>query len=527
MNGDERLQDVSDAGLVMHMAGSLPQQQITFTEIYRRHSSAVLALCGANLQDPDSALEAASRTFAAAWVDLTAGRPPREAHKLRAWLNGIARNRCLEVWRDRRRTGEMPGGDIEDDSYERASRARRAQVERILDAVAASFTERQEQIFHLSIREGLRGQGLASALGVSEKDANDATYENIELAWRGFGAYILARDGRAYCPGLAAILDEYEWDGQALTRTLRLRILRHLDICATCDNCATCNAQQRRLIAPYAPALIPILLLPSLNQEIHELVTGGADKDPLSHIRRRSDKDPSDWQGRSRAERNGRTPGPPPPTSKPDQFLPVTGSKGGHSPTPSPPSASALADAVTSTGHAGGSAAPAAPRSEAGSHLVDAGLTAAAGHGGHHACDGCDPCDGDCAPFFIASSLMLIASAAARIGNGLRRRIPIIKHRQSKGTQAALAMIAAYRRWLSHRLPTRCRYIPSCSAFGLEAIQRYGLEHGGRLAANRIRNCRSAVPLGTADPVEAHTAEIGIEQPINPITAGSEYRGRP
>jgi uncharacterized protein len=64
----------------------------------------------------------------------------------------------------------------------------------------------------------------------------------------------------------------------------------------------------------------------------------------------------------------------------------------------------------------------------------------------------------------------------------------------------ALAVIRAYRR-VSGRLPTRCRYEPTCSAYGLEAIGRYGLGRGARLIAARLWRCRPGVPHGTLDPV--------------------------
>ena len=35
----------------------------------------------------------------------------------------------------------------------------------------------------------------------------------------GFGAYILARDGRTYCAELARILDEYSWEDGTLSRS--------------------------------------------------------------------------------------------------------------------------------------------------------------------------------------------------------------------------------------------------------------------------------------------------------------------
>ncbi|GAA2714514.1 membrane protein insertion efficiency factor YidD [Micromonospora olivasterospora] len=67
--------------------------------------------------------------------------------------------------------------------------------------------------------------------------------------------------------------------------------------------------------------------------------------------------------------------------------------------------------------------------------------------------------------------------------------------------RAGLAAIRGYRRWLSHRWPGQCRYAPTCSAYGLAAVDRYGLAVGGRLAAARLRRCRPRVPLGTADPL--------------------------
>jgi putative membrane protein insertion efficiency factor len=66
--------------------------------------------------------------------------------------------------------------------------------------------------------------------------------------------------------------------------------------------------------------------------------------------------------------------------------------------------------------------------------------------------------------------------------------------------RVVLGAIKAYRR-VSPRLPTRCRYLPTCSAYGLEAVQRYGARKGLRLTAARLRRCRPGVPYGTPDPV--------------------------
>ncbi len=38
-------------------------------------------------------------------------------------------------------------------------------------------------------------------------------------------------------------------------------------------------------------------------------------------------------------------------------------------------------------------------------------------------------------------------------------------------------------------LPPSCRYRPSCSAYAIEALRRYGAMRGGWMAARRILRC--------------------------------------
>ncbi len=63
-----------------------------------------------------------------------------------------------------------------------------------------------------------------------------------------------------------------------------------------------------------------------------------------------------------------------------------------------------------------------------------------------------------------------------------------------------LLLIALYRRWISPLLGPRCRFIPSCSAYGLEAIQRHGAWRGGWLTLRRLLRCHPFTPCG-CDPV--------------------------
>ena len=63
-----------------------------------------------------------------------------------------------------------------------------------------------------------------------------------------------------------------------------------------------------------------------------------------------------------------------------------------------------------------------------------------------------------------------------------------------------LLVIEAYRLTLSPLLGGFCRYVPSCSAYGQEAIRRYGAARGGWMALRRIGRCHPFRP-GGFDPV--------------------------
>jgi putative membrane protein insertion efficiency factor len=50
-------------------------------------------------------------------------------------------------------------------------------------------------------------------------------------------------------------------------------------------------------------------------------------------------------------------------------------------------------------------------------------------------------------------------------------------------------LIRAYQLLLSPVLPMSCRFQPSCSAYGMEAIRRHGALKGGWLTARRLMRC--------------------------------------
>lgn len=63
-----------------------------------------------------------------------------------------------------------------------------------------------------------------------------------------------------------------------------------------------------------------------------------------------------------------------------------------------------------------------------------------------------------------------------------------------------IALIRFYQVVISPLKPPTCRFYPTCSHYGLEAIQRFGAIKGGYLAIKRILKCHPFHP-GGLDPV--------------------------
>ena len=67
-------------------------------------------------------------------------------------------------------------------------------------------------------------------------------------------------------------------------------------------------------------------------------------------------------------------------------------------------------------------------------------------------------------------------------------------------TYPFILLVRFYQGAISPLKPPTCRFSPTCSTYALEALKKYGLLKGGRLALRRIMRCH---PWGGSgyDPV--------------------------
>ena len=64
-----------------------------------------------------------------------------------------------------------------------------------------------------------------------------------------------------------------------------------------------------------------------------------------------------------------------------------------------------------------------------------------------------------------------------------------------------LSFIRFYQKHVSPAFPARCRFRPTCSAYAMEAIEKYGPAKGGWLALKRFCRCHPFYKGDWYDPV--------------------------
>jgi uncharacterized protein len=68
------------------------------------------------------------------------------------------------------------------------------------------------------------------------------------------------------------------------------------------------------------------------------------------------------------------------------------------------------------------------------------------------------------------------------------------------GQKLVLVLLRGYKWAISPMLLPACRYVPSCSEYAMEAVERYGVIRGSAKAAWRLMRCHPFAK-GGVDPV--------------------------
>lgn len=71
--------------------------------------------------------------------------------------------------------------------------------------------------------------------------------------------------------------------------------------------------------------------------------------------------------------------------------------------------------------------------------------------------------------------------------------------------RVTLQLLRGYKWMLSPLFPPACRYVPTCSEYAMEAVERYGVLRGAWLVLGRLLRCHPFVK-GGYDPVVKHSA---------------------
>ncbi|MFB3917145.1 MAG: membrane protein insertion efficiency factor YidD [Terriglobales bacterium] len=72
-------------------------------------------------------------------------------------------------------------------------------------------------------------------------------------------------------------------------------------------------------------------------------------------------------------------------------------------------------------------------------------------------------------------------------------------------------VLRGYKWLVSPMLPPSCRYVPTCSEYAMEAVERYGILRGGLAAIWRLLRCHP-LARGGFDPVVSRRCECQNHQ---------------
>ena len=224
---------VNDADLVTaYRAGDTA----AFAAIYDRYGAALYDTAAVMVRRREDAADVTQDVFVIASERMEQLRDPA---RLKPWLFAILRNEVYRRSGANRRlvvtdftspTAEM---QLPSESSGEADAAEYEELATLVRAAAAGLDERDQLILELSVRQGLTGDDLADALGVSAQQSYSLLHRMRQRTERSLGAYCVARKGRNVCSTLDGIL--HDWDGE-FSVLVRKRVARHVEQCEVCEH---------------------------------------------------------------------------------------------------------------------------------------------------------------------------------------------------------------------------------------------------------------------------------------------------
>ncbi|HYN99270.1 MAG TPA: RNA polymerase sigma factor [Actinomycetota bacterium] len=241
---------MDDAPLVRAACGGDRQ---AFAHIYDRYSNRIYSFLCTVVRNRDDAADLLQDTFLTAAARLDQLRDPE---KLRPWLYAIARHLAMKSLK---RSGRQ---DSLDDDFELADTsagpsevAAQTELAVLLQDAAEGLGPQDRVVLDLHMRQGLEGQELGEALGVTAGHAYVMLTRMRDQVERSLGALMVARQGSRDCRKLEALLKP--WDGR-FTATWRKRVARHI------DGCEVCGELRKRMLSPASMlGAIPLIAAPA------------------------------------------------------------------------------------------------------------------------------------------------------------------------------------------------------------------------------------------------------------------------
>jgi len=222
-----------------------------FADIYDRYSDRLFGFLCSVMRNREDAADALQDTFVTAASRVHQLRDPT---KLRPWLFAIARHTALRSLGRSSRQEPVEELEVTDTAAGPAELARQSELAELIEAVAEGLNPRDRVVLGLHLNEGLEGQELGAAIGVSAGHADVLMSRLKDQVERSLGALLVARMGRKDCKKLQSVLSD--WDGR-FTATWRKRVARHV------DQCSVCGELRKRAVSPVSLlSALPVIKAP-------------------------------------------------------------------------------------------------------------------------------------------------------------------------------------------------------------------------------------------------------------------------